>query len=58
MVRAWYISDNADIEKKEDCHLDPPQYVGVEDLTALTGVKYFKVGAALSVVCTVHYTLF
>lgn len=42
MVRAWYMDDSPD-DQRLDHHLDPPQFVTLEDLAKTTGVTYWKV---------------
>lgn len=42
MVRAWYMDDSPEDQRLEH-HLDPPQFVTLEDLAKITGVTYWKV---------------
>ncbi|XP_050688307.1 acireductone dioxygenase-like [Eriocheir sinensis] len=41
MVRAWYMDDSSEDQRLEH-HLDPPQFVTLEDLANITGVTYWK----------------
>lgn len=42
MVRAWYM-DTSDADQRLEHHLDPEEYINMDDLSKSTGVLYFKV---------------
>lgn len=42
MVRAWYM-DTSDADQRLEHHLDPEEYINMDDLFKSTGVVYFKV---------------
>lgn len=42
MVRAWYM-DDSDADQRLEHHRQPPEYLKLEDLFAVTGVEYFQV---------------
>lgn len=42
MVQIWYM-DESDDDQREEHLLDPPQYLEIEDLRRISGVKYWKI---------------
>ena len=42
MVRAWYMDENVEVDKREPHTTDPPQFVDLETLNTF-GVNYWKV---------------
>lgn len=46
MVKAWYMNSNDDSEdQRSERHLDPPQFVSVDELKEKTGVLYWELDA-------------
>lgn len=43
MVRAWFMDDDVDLDQRLEHHRNPPEFVELCELLALTGVEYFKV---------------
>jgi 1,2-dihydroxy-3-keto-5-methylthiopentene dioxygenase len=43
MVRAWFMDDDFESDQRLEHHRNPPEFVDLEKLFALTGVEYFKV---------------
>lgn len=42
MVRAWYM-DNSDADQRLEHHRQPPEFVSLDNLFAITGVEHFKI---------------
>ncbi|EFN63310.1 1,2-dihydroxy-3-keto-5-methylthiopentene dioxygenase [Camponotus floridanus] len=42
MVRAWYMDSN-DADQRLEHHRQPPEFVSLDHLFAVTGVEYFKI---------------
>lgn len=42
MVRAWYM-DNDPSDQRNEHHRNPPEFVDLKKLFAITGVEYFQV---------------
>ncbi|XP_012215408.1 acireductone dioxygenase [Linepithema humile] len=42
MVRAWYM-DSSDVDQRLEHHREPPKFVSLDNLFAVTGVEYFEI---------------
>ncbi|KAJ6221625.1 hypothetical protein RDWZM_000170 [Blomia tropicalis] len=45
MVRAWYMNSNDDQDQRTERHMDPPQFISLDELKQKTGVLYWKLNA-------------
>jgi len=45
MVKAWYMNSNDSEDQRTERHLDPPQYVSLDELKDKTGVLYWELNA-------------
>lgn len=43
MVNAWYMNSNDEEDQRSERHLNPPQYLTLEELKEKTGVLYWQV---------------
>lgn len=43
MVRAWYMDDDVESDQRLEHQRDIPEFVDLDKLYEITGVKYFKV---------------
>ena len=47
MVKAWFMDNDDHSDQRLEHHLNPPEFVTLEELYKKTGVEYFSVSSLL-----------
>lgn len=58
MVRAWYMNSHDDQDQRTERHMDPPQFISLDELKQKTGVLYWKVKYSFKVIVEIKSNVF